>query len=307
MWFKDIFNPRRPTATPALFDETFLRRMERLSLQAQRTLRGRPASGAHLSRRQLPTTVFSDHRPYSDGDDYRYVDWNAYAHQDELFVKLGEIEQDINIHVLIDVSRSMAWGVPSKLRAAQLLAGALGYLALAHNDRLYVAPFDDRVGREFGPAQGKARLIDMLRFVEGVRSAGVTRLPAVLEGYARRHERGGLLVLCSDLLAPDGLDSALRAYAPPRWQVLVVHVLDARELEPELLGPVELEDSESGALLPLTLDAETLALYRRNLAEWQRGIEAACGRRGATYARILSSWPLERQVIPYLRARQVLT
>lgn len=306
MWFRDIFNPKRPQAQPTLFDEAFLRRMERLSLQAQRSLRGRPSGGAHLSRRQLPTTVFSDHRPYSDGDDYRYVDWNVYAHQNELFVKLGEIEQDITIHLLIDGSQSMGWGEPAKLRAAQLLAGSLAYLALAHNDRLYVAPFDGAARQDFGPAQGKTRLVDALRFIERIRPQGKTEIARVLDGYARRHQRGGLLVVCSDLLAPEGLEAGLRAFAPPRWQVLVLHMLDARELEPELLGPVELEDLESGALLPLTLDDETVAQYRRNLAAWQQRIEAACGKRGATYARILSNWPLERQVIPYLRARQVL-
>lgn len=307
MWFRNIFNPKQQAALPPLFNEAFLRRLERLSLQAQRTLRGRPSGGAHLSHRLLPTSIFSDHRPYSTGDDYRYVDWNVYAHQDALFVKLGEIEQDVNVHLLIDVSRSMTWGSPPKLRAAQLLAGALGYLALAHNDRLHVAPFAATVQREFGPAHGKSRLIEMLRFIEQVQPGGETNLGAVLEGYARRHPHGGLLVLCSDLLAPEGLEAGLRAYSPPIWQVLVIHLLDPGELNPEPLGPIELEDLETGKLLPLVVDDETLAHYRRNLADWQRRIESACGKRGATCARVLGTWPLERQIIPYLRARQILT
>ncbi len=307
MWFRNIFSPKQQAALPPLFNDAFLRRLERLSLQAQRTLRGRPSGGAHLSHRLLPTSIFSDHRPYSIGDDYRYVDWNVYAHQDALFVKLGEIEQDVNVHLLLDVSRSMTWGSPPKLRAAQLLAGALGYLALAHNDRLHVAPFAATVQREFGPAHGKSRLIEMLRFIEQVQPGGETNLGAVLEGYARRHPRGGLLALCSDLLAPEGLEAGLRAYSPPIWQVLVIHLLDPGELNPEPLGPIELEDLETGKLLPLVVDDETLAHYRRNLSDWQRRIESACGKRGATCARVLGTWPLERQIIPYLRARQILT
>ena len=84
-------------------------------------------------------------------------------------------------------------------------------------------------------------------------------------------------------------------------------IFDPRELNPERLGPIELEDVETGELLPLIIDDETIAHYRRNLAAWQRTIESICGRRGATYARVLSTWPLERQIIPYLRARQILT
>ncbi|MGQ9826789.1 MAG: DUF58 domain-containing protein [Roseiflexus sp.] len=307
MWFRNIFSPKLRAEIPPLFNEAFLRRLERLSLQAQRTLRGRPSGGAHLSHRLLPTSIFSDHRPYSIGDDYRYVDWNVYAHQDALFVKLGEIEQDVTVHLLIDASRSMAWGSPAKLRAVQLIAGTLGYLALAHNDRLHVTPFDATVRREFGPVQGKSRLIEMLRFIEQVQPGGETNLRSVLEAYARRHPRGGLLVVCSDLLAPDGLEEGLRAYPPPIWQTLVLHLLDPRELSPERLGPVEIEDIETGKLLPLVIDDETIAHYRHNLAVWQRTIESICGRRGATYARVLSTWPLERQIIPYLRARRILT
>jgi hypothetical protein len=118
--------------------------------------------------------------------------------------------------------------------------------------------------------------------------------------------RGGLLVICSDLLAPEGLEEALRNLPPPRWQVLVLHVLDRRELHPELSGPLELVDAETGQRLPLTLDAATIAAYRRNVTAWQEGIADACARRGATYAQILTDWPLERMVVPYLRARRVL-
>jgi uncharacterized protein (DUF58 family) len=306
MWFKNIFSRRGATTTLPLFDEAFLRRLERLSLQAQRTLRGMPAGGEHLSRNQLPASIFSDRRPYSYGDDYRYVDWNAYAHQEEVFVKLGEVEQSIRVHLLLDVSRSMAWGAPSKLRVVQQLAAALGYLALSNHDRLLVAPFGAAPLPVFGPAQGKGRLIELLRFVERQRADQPTALAAVLRAYARANTHGGLLIICSDLLAPEGLEEGLRNLPPPRWQTLVLHLLDRRELRPELSGPLELEDAETGQRLPLTLDAATVAAYRRNVSAWQEQIAAACTRRGATYAQVLTDWPLEQQVMPYLRVRRIL-
>jgi uncharacterized protein (DUF58 family) len=302
MWFKGIFNRKTSVDPAALFDEAFLRRLERMGLQAQRTLRGHPAGGEHLSLNRLPTAIFSDHRPYSPGDDFRHIDWNAYAHHQEIVVKLGEVEQSVGVHVLLDVSRSM---VP-KLRAAQRLAAALGYLALAHNDRLSVVPFGVAPQPAFGPTQGKGRLIEMMKFIERLRPDQPTALARALMTYARSHERGGLLVICSDLLAPEGLEQALRALPPPRWQTLVLHLLDQRELRPDLSGPIELEDAETGQRLPITLDAATLAAYRRNVAEWQERMAATCARRGATYAQVLAHWPLEQQVVPYLRARRIL-
>jgi uncharacterized protein (DUF58 family) len=145
-----------------------------------------------------------------------------------------------------------------------------------------------------------------LRFIESTQTNQTTALTAALSGYARRYTRGGLLVICSDLLAPEGLDQALRAVPPPRWQTLVLHILDPRELKPELSGPIELEDAETGQRLPLTLDSATLAAYRRNVAAWQERIATTCAQRGASYAQARTDWPLERQVIPYLRARRIL-
>jgi uncharacterized protein (DUF58 family) len=322
MWFKTIFRPKtaRQAADPQarrargqrapdgpLFDEAFLRRLERMSLQAQRSLRGNPSSGEHPSRRQLPATIFSDHRPYTSGDDLRYVDWNAYARQDHVLVRLGETEQDVNVHLLIDASRSMAVGSPPRLRLAQQLAGALGYLALAHSDRLHVVPFGHAAARPFGPTQGKARAFELLRFVEAITPQADTRLAPVIQQHARQFPQGGMLVLCSDLLAPDNLDEALRAVAPPRWQTLVLHMLDQRDLQPELQGPLELEDSESGQRLPLTLDDATLRAYRRAVADWRERIAAICARRGATYAPVMSHWPLEQKIVPFLRARRFLS
>ncbi len=322
MWFKNILRPtpkvrrpagddpprrRAPAADDApLFDEGFLRRMERLSLQAQRTLRGNPSSGQHPSRHHLPTSIFSDHRPYTSGDDLRYVDWNAYARQDHMLLKLGEAEQDVNVHLLVDCSRSMAWGQPPKLRLARQLAGAISFLAMAHSDRLHVVPFGTQITRPFGPAQGKGRMIEMLQYIEQMAVQERTDIEPVLRGYTRRFVSGGILVVISDLLDPANLAEVLRASSPPRWQVLVLHMLDPRELRPELQGPLELEDRETGARLEIDLDAEALADYHDRVRVWMENLSQACARRGATYAQVATHWPLERKVIPFLRARRML-
>lgn len=318
MWFKTIFrsnkrpakHTRRGDAKAQTFraDEGLLRRLERLSLNAQRMLRGNPASGEHPSRQQMPTTIFSDHRPYSAGDDPRYVDWNAYARHEQIVVKLGETEQDIDVHILLDCSRSMGWGQPSKLLLGQQLVAALGYLALTQSDHLRLTPFNAVPLPTFGPAQSKHRALDMLRFVEQIRPGEHTALAQVLHNYARQFERGGMLVLCSDLLSdsPAALIEALRQLPPPRWQVLILHILDQRELVPAINGAVELIDAETGQHLDLTLDDDALALYKRNVATWNEQLHILCTQRGATYARVLTEWPLEQAVLPYLRMRAVL-
>ncbi|NOK60743.1 MAG: DUF58 domain-containing protein [Chloroflexi bacterium AL-W] len=335
MWFRNIFRPKRvnnnipmskrqtqrggPTSffrrpqrhtaeNTFIVDEDFLQRLERLNIQAKRTLRGSPASGEHPSLQQLPIAIVNDQRPYSAGDDYRHVDWNAYARQEQILIKLGDAEQDIDIHLLADASRSMSWGTPSKLLLAQQLVAALGYLALSHSDRVRITPFSNMLLPSFGPAQGKGRLMDLMQFVENIQPQQQTALGSVLKQYATTHGRGGLLVICSDLLndAPEALDEGLRLLTPPRWQVLILHLVDPRELQPDLQGALDLEDSETGQRLALTIDTDTLTAYRQNMFTWQEQLANSCARRGATYAHIMTDWPLERTVVPYLRARQIL-
>lgn len=317
MWFKAIFRRKRlATSVPTprapqrndepLFNEHFLLHLERLSLQAQRTLRGNPTGGEHPSRHQLPGSIFSDHRPYTSGDDLRYVDWNAYARQDHVLVKLGEAEQRVNVHILLDCSKSMVWGQPQRMRVALRLAGALGYLALAHNDWLTVTPFGATALAPFGPTQGKRRIVELLRYLEAIKPQPQTALADVLRPYALTHERGGLLIICSDLLDAAGLNTGLQLLHAPRWQVLVVHLVDQLELSPTLQGPLELEDSETGERVQMRLDAEQLACYKQSMQEWMEQLQRTCTLRGATYTRILTQWSLERTIMPYLRIRRLL-
>lgn len=319
-WFRRLFaQPRNTTNTTptrrvtaktsaSLLDEAFLRRLERLMLEARSTLRGVPTAGEHPSRQQMPMTVFSDHRPYSAGDDYRLVDWNAYARHEQIVVKLGEADQSINVHIILDLSRSMDWGTPNKLLVARQLSAAIGALALANNDRLRIAPFSSGLLTPFGPAQGKTRLIDSLRYLNQLQPAQRTSLAAAVASHCQAHEQGGLIVICSDLLAEpaEGLIAALRHVPAPRWQTLVIQLTDPWELKPDLQGALDLEDAETGQKIALTIDEDTLIAYRRNLELWQNQIRAACQRYGATLAQIATNWPLERQIIPYLHLRRVI-
>lgn len=334
MRLKTLFNRNPKESTLPLFDEAFLRRLERLSFRTVPALRGSPL-GERRSRNLRPALDFSDHRPYSHGDDLRHVDWNAYGRHEELFVKLGEATQSVNLHILLDCSRSMAWkpaakssdqrpATYSKWDAARRLAGALGYLGLAGGERVEIAPFGHTLAEGFGPTEGKRRVIPILKFLSQVtplspakRELEADGLISSLNSYARTHPAGGLLVLISDLLDTAAVPSkeetrgselaeSLRHLVPPRWQVLVVHLLTEEELHPTLEGDYDLQDTETDESLPFHLNEATLTQYRLRVRTWCAELQSACAQRGATYARVLAEWPLEQAVIPYLRQRGIV-
>jgi uncharacterized protein (DUF58 family) len=289
-----------------LFDEATVRRLDRLVLRLNRRLFGRPG-GERLSPRRVPSADLGDHRAYASGDDLRHIDWHTYARHDQLIVRLGETSQSIPVHVALDRSRSMAWrGRADKWHVARRLAGAIGYVALAAGDRLTLSAFDETLEPLLGPTQGKVHVAELFSRVAALAPARRTALAAVLAALRKAAPRAGLVVLISDFLSEEDAAATLAALSGPRRELLVLHLVDPLELDPGARGAVDLEDVETGERLALEIDDATLAGYRDAARVWCEGIAHAVLRHGGSYARVETDWPLERQIVPYLRRRGVL-
>src|SRR5439155_13531871 len=150
-----------------LFDSDFLNKLEYLSLISKRVFRG--SLLAQRRTMQLGGGIeFADHREYTPGDDFRYLDWNVFARHDELLLKRFEEEEDLHVYLLLDCSRSMAFGDPPKFDYARQVAAALAYIALADLDRVAVVAFAGDILADFPLTRGKARILAMLKFLEGL-------------------------------------------------------------------------------------------------------------------------------------------
>ena len=117
----------------ALLNVEFLRRIDRLRIRSRGVFRGE-FKGERRSLNRGTGVEFADYRVYEIGDDLRYVDWNVYARLDRLFIKLFRAEEDLPINILLDNSKSMGFGQPTKLACAKQVAAALGYVGLAGLD-----------------------------------------------------------------------------------------------------------------------------------------------------------------------------
>ena len=219
----------------------------------------------------------------------------------------------LNVHLLVDASRSMDWGEPSKLRYARRLAAALGYVALNASNRLFVWPLSASAS-SYGPAWGRGRISAMLSFMDDFRSAQLTTpifgtpsgpsdLDQALSSFTSR--AAGLVVLLSDLLSPSW-EKALTRLAARSGDVVVLHTLSPQELRPALGGDVRLIDRESGAAVSVTLNNDALRLYGQRLDEWRHQIESFCARHGLGYVPIDTSTPMETLVFDVFRRRGVV-
>ena len=107
-----------------VFDEAFLRQLERLLILMRSPVRG-GLKGGRRSVKRGQSVEFADYRDYALGDDLRQLDWNVYARLEKLFVKLFIEEEDVTVTLLVDASASMATGRPEKLLFAKRAAAAL--------------------------------------------------------------------------------------------------------------------------------------------------------------------------------------
>src|SRR5436189_4551214 len=89
--------------------------------------------GIHRSPYHGFSVEFTEYRPYTPGDDPRYLDWRLAGRTDRYFIKKFEDETNLRCHLLVDLSRSMSFGSGSYSKAdyARTLAAPLGWF-LSH-------------------------------------------------------------------------------------------------------------------------------------------------------------------------------
>jgi uncharacterized protein (DUF58 family) len=300
---RTAFLPNDLDAT--VFDEGFLRQLERLLLLLRSPVRG-GLKGGRRSVKRGQSVEFADYRDYALGDDLRQLDWNVYARLEKLFVKLFVEEEDVTITLLIDTSASMATGRPDKLLFAKRAAAALGYIGLASEDRVAVSALGGRTSRRHTPLRGSGRVFRLLSNLSAIQpAAGSTDLVAAARHAAAQLHGRGVVVLMSDLLDP-AADRVIRELAATRSELIILHILSPEELDPGFEGDLRLVDTETGEGVDITADLATLDAYRSRLAAWKESFADLAARRRASYVDLSSDVPLNDLIFAELRRRRVL-
>jgi uncharacterized protein (DUF58 family) len=156
MGLLDVFKRGADAPAPSredLFDDDFQRKLDYLALVSRRLFAGR-LRAERRTRKTGSGIEFADHREYSAGDDFRYLDWNVYGRSDRLLLRLFEEEEDLSIYILLDCSRSMLFGEPSKFDHARKLAAAMAYVGLANLDRVAMVAWSTEVDKQLPAARG---------------------------------------------------------------------------------------------------------------------------------------------------------
>lgn len=283
-------------------DPEVLTRIDNLELIARSVVDGF-ISGLHRSPRLGMSMDFAGHRAYMPGDDVRRIDWRVYARTDRLYVKQFEADTNANLHLVLDISRSMDFGsgALSKLEYAKFLAASLAYLSLRQRDRIGLITFDNDVV-DFIPTSIR-HFERVLHALDRLTPGGVSDYQQPLEKIAEQLRRRSLVVLISDLYdTPERLLKAINQLHYRGNDLIVFHLLDPLELSFNLGDNTSVEDLESGVKLPIAV-AELRDRYRELVRDHQAELERLFGANRIDYIFADISRPLDNVLFQYLSNR----
>ncbi|HET7027335.1 MAG TPA: DUF58 domain-containing protein [Candidatus Limnocylindrales bacterium] len=247
---------------------------------------------------------FADLREYQPGDDVRYIDWNVTARMDAPYVRQYLEDREITAWFLLDLSPSVDFGTVDAERAKRTVlvdfVTTLARLLTRHGNRVGAMFYGDRVGRTI-PARGGRlqvlRLIDELQRQPRLARSRSTELAPLVEAGRRTIKRRSVVFLISDFISAPGWERPLHQLNA-RHDVVAVRLFDPREVDLPDVGPVILEDAETGE--QLYVDTHDRA-FRRRFAEaaHERAevLAAAFGRAGVDAVSLSTDEDLVRAIV----------
>lgn len=283
-----------------LLHPAFLNKLEQLQLVSRRILKGSQA-GERRSRARGQSVEFADFRNYAIGDDLRYLDWSLYARLERLFLKLYEEEQELKVTLFLDASESMNFGTPTKLQTAAQLAAAMGYIALCNFDAVSCIAFNESPStlRYIRNRKSAPRLFE---FLQSVAAHGQANLNEGLHKHAASVQRGGVVILISDLLEADGFEKGLTSLQSRNADVYVFHLLAAEERKPDFNGDYRLVDSETGSIVEVSFPKIRLDAYEKTVQAWCQHVQTVCRKRGVVYMPVTNNADFEAVVLKSMRS-----
>jgi uncharacterized protein (DUF58 family) len=282
-----------------IIDEGTLRKLNQLALVASRVRTG-IIKGERRSTRHGSSVEFADYRDYAPGDDLRRLDWNLYARLERPFIKLLEEEEDLAVHILVDASKSMDWGIEDshKFTYALRLAAAISTIALTSGDQLTIALLSEHeTQQKYGPVRGQQYLLPLYNFLGKQSPSGRTALIEGMTTYQRINHRPGLVFLISDLLTGEDWPKALLQLLSRGHECILLHVLAPDEIDPPLSGDLRLVDCETGQGQDMSLNPALHQLYQNRVVNWCEDIRIACHKKGARYLFVSTAHPWDQFVL----------
>ncbi|MBS3740994.1 MAG: DUF58 domain-containing protein [Candidatus Cloacimonetes bacterium] len=190
---------------------------------------------------------FSEVRPYQPGDNVKFIDWNVTARTGTPYIKKFEETRELTVLLMIDVSRSGAFGSINKFKReiAAEIGSVLAFSAIKNNDKVGLLLFSDAIEKYIPPKKGKKAVLRLIREILYHKAQNhKTNIQKALEYYYKMSKKRSIIFLISDFFDKDYMDSM--QIVAQKHDLIAVRILDPHELELPGKGYFNLEDAETG-------------------------------------------------------------
>jgi uncharacterized protein (DUF58 family) len=290
----------RPFLDPAV-----VARLGTLELKARTIVEGF-LSGLHRSPFKGFSVEFAEYRQYIHGDDLSTIDWKVYARSDRYYVKKFEEETNLDCHLMIDVSGSMAYGGHhgmSKFEYGACLAASLAYLMNRQRDAVGLTAFDENIVAMLPASSRTGHLRATLLTLDRLTPGRATNVSKPLHQLADSLSKRGMVVLISDLLDdPDEVIRGLKHFQFRGTDVIVFHILDPDEIDFPFERVTRFEDLETSEEVS-AVPAAVRSHYVREMGSLIERYRRELGGAGIDYQLLRTSHPLELALMSYLSTR----
>jgi uncharacterized protein (DUF58 family) len=211
-----------------------------------RALASSAFQGAYASSFRGPGLAFREVRPYEEGDDVRYIEWNVSARMQRPFVKVFEEEREQTVMLAVDISPSLEVGPDerTKRKVATEMCATLALAAIEHGDRAGLALFTDHVEAYLAAGRGRDHARAIIHQCLSHQARGKRTSISAASGFiGRLLPRRAIVVVFTDLEDAGAADALARL--AHRHEVIVVELRAAVDEVPWNVGLLEIWDEES--------------------------------------------------------------
>ena len=200
-----------------------------------------------------PGTEYADLREYIEGDDLRFVDWNASSRIPfKLIVRDYEQERNTNVVLMLDTSYSMLLGDPQpRIKMAVEAIATLAYTVMNNRDNFGWVSFSEKIQKYIHPRGGKTHLYHIFNEMLRIAPLGNTNIGEAVREIALAQKRRSIIIILTDLHGD--LEEAMDGFKVANTKhhdVKLIHIHDPEEfLFPKNPRQVKVQDSETGEII----------------------------------------------------------
>jgi len=252
---------------------------------------------------------FADLREYQPGDDIRYIDWNVTARMDSPYVRQYVEDREITAWFLLDLSPSMNFGTVHTLKRTVLVdfVTTLARLLTRHGNRVGAMFYGNRIERTIPARGGRIQVLrltnDLLKQPQ-IPQGTVTNLAPLLEAGLNGIKQRSLIFVISDFISVPGWERPL-TLLNRRHEVLAIRLWDPREAELPDIGPMVMEDAETGEQLYVdTHDQRFRRRFQEVVRQRERTLNETFKRAGVDSLALSTEEDLVQAIVRFAAIRQ---